>query len=65
MLRIVVDRDLCEGNARCAQVAPKVFRVNDDDKLEILVEEPSEAMREDVEAAVAICPRQALKLLDR
>ena len=64
-MRVVVDRDLCEGNARCAQVAPKVFRVNDDDKLELLVEEPDEQLREDVEAAVAICPRQALKLLDR
>ena len=64
-MRVVVDRDLCEGNARCAQVAPKVFLVDEKDQLVILVEEPDEALREDVEAAIAICPRQALKLLER
>jgi ferredoxin len=64
VMRVVVDRDLCEGNARCAQVAPRVFRVNDQDKLELLVEEPDEALRDAVENAVALCPRQALKLVE-
>ena len=64
-MKIHIDRDLCEGNARCAQVAPRVFRVGDDDKLVILVEEPEEALRDAVETAVAMCPRQALKILER
>jgi len=63
-MKIIVDRDLCEGNARCAQVAPQVFRINDDEKLELLIEEPAEALREAVEAAAAVCPRQALKIVD-
>jgi uncharacterized OB-fold protein/ferredoxin len=63
-MKIIVDRDLCEGNARCVQQAPKVFRTDDNDRLEILIEEPPESMHEAVEAAVALCPRQALRLLD-
>jgi ferredoxin len=63
-LRIVVDRELCEGNARCAHVAPEVFRVGDDDKLVLLIERPTEEMRDAVETAAAICPRQALKLTE-
>ena len=62
-MRIVVDRDLCEGNARCVRVAPAVFALEDDaDQVRVLIERPGEALRETVETAVATCPRQALKL---
>ena len=63
-MRIVVDRDLCEGNARCTRIAPALFEVGDDDKLRVLVERPDAALRETVEAAVALCPRQALAIVD-
>ena len=63
-MRVVVDRDLCEGNARCQQVAPRVFRVGEDDKLVLLVEEPDEAERDAVETAISLCPRGALKIVD-
>jgi ferredoxin len=62
--RIVVDRDLCEGNARCVQFAPEVFQTDDKDQLVILIERPGEALREKVDAAVALCPRQALSIVD-
>jgi ferredoxin len=61
-MKIVVSYDLCEGNARCMQLAPKVFQVDDKDMLTVLIEEPGEELREAVEAAVALCPRQAIKL---
>lgn len=63
-LRVVVDRDLCEGNARCVKVAPAVFRVDDEDRLEILLEAPPPELRDAVEQAIAVCPRQALRLVD-
>jgi ferredoxin len=65
VVKVVVDRDLCEGTARCVQLAPKVFRTDDADRLEILIEEPGEELRDAVESAVALCPRQALKLIER
>jgi ferredoxin len=63
-MKIVVDRDLCEGNARCVQAAPRVFRVDDADQVELLVEQPGEELRDAVETAVALCPRQALRVVD-
>jgi ferredoxin len=61
-MRILVDRDLCEGNAVCMKVCPEVFTVDDDDQVRLLVEKPSEDLRAKVETAVRRCPRQALKL---
>jgi len=63
-MKIVVDRDLCEGNARCVQVAPQVFKTDDNDQLVVMIERPDEALRDAVESAVAVCPRQALRVLD-
>jgi ferredoxin len=62
MMKVVVDRDLCEGHARCVEVAPAVFDIGDDDEMRILDESPAEKQRQAVEAAVANCPRQALSL---
>lgn len=61
-MRIVVDRDLCEGNAVCMKVCPEVFTVDDNDQARVLVESPPEDLRSKIEAAVRRCPRQALRL---
>ncbi len=63
-MRIQVDRDLCEANAVCESIAPAVFRVNDEDVLEVLAPEPPEGLRAQVENAVLRCPRRALTLVD-
>ena len=61
-MKIVVDYDLCEANAVCMSKAPEVFKVDDEDNLHILIENPPEGLREKVEEAVRLCPRQALSL---
>ncbi len=61
-MKIVVDYDLCEANAVCMSKAPEVFKVDDEDNLHILIENPPEGMRDKVEEAVRLCPRQALSL---
>lgn len=61
-MKIIVDYDLCEANAVCMAEAPEVFQVDDEDNLQILDEHPAEALRAKVEAAVRLCPKQALKL---
>jgi len=52
-LKVVVDFDLCEANARCMEVCPEVFRVDDDDVLHILIERPPASMRAKLEEARA------------
>ncbi len=61
-VKIFVDYDLCEANAICMEQAPEVFKVDDEDNLHVLLENPGDELREKVEAAVRLCPRQALKI---
>ncbi len=63
-MKIEVDHDLCEANAICQRVAPEVFRVDGQDKLHLLIEQPDESLREKLVIAVKRCPRRALKLVD-
>jgi ferredoxin len=63
-MKIVVDRHACEGNARCAEVAPEVFEVRDDDKAFVKLENPGGALQEKLKLAVKLCPRQAIRLED-
>jgi ferredoxin len=61
-VRVVVDRDLCESNGVCEGLMPSVFRINDEDELDILQEHPDESLRAQVQDAVRSCPKQALSI---
>lgn len=63
-MRVVVNYDLCESNALCVDAAPEVFEVREDDQLYVLDENPSEDLRAKVEAAVRVCPKQAISIED-
>jgi ferredoxin len=63
-MRVIVDLKLCEGNARCSDVAPEVFEVGDDDSSHVLIERPGPELRHKVELAVSLCPRQAIRLVE-
>jgi ferredoxin len=63
-MRVEVDRRLCESNAVCTRIVPEVFEVGDDDVLHIVDEEPPEAVRDRVRAAVGRCPKGALRLTE-
>ncbi|KUI31649.1 ferredoxin [Mycobacterium sp. IS-1742] len=59
-MKVVVDRDRCEGNAVCVKIAPAVFQLDDDDYA-VVVADPVPADQEAlVEQAIADCPRAAL-----
>jgi ferredoxin len=62
--RATVDHNLCEGNMVCEANAPEVFQVGDDDLARVLVEAVSADLREGVERAVRLCPKQALALVE-
>jgi ferredoxin len=61
-MRIEADLDLCQGHAMCELEAPDVFQVPKKGKVEILVPEPPESLRADVQSAVQECPTQALRM---
>lgn len=61
-MKIVVDYDLCEANAICMDIAPEIFKVDENDELQLLVESPPEKLRGQIEEAVRLCPRQAISI---
>jgi len=63
-MRIVVDRDLCQGHASCEGEAPEVFSVSKKGDLTILQPEPPEALRRAAELAVKYCPTHALSIVE-
>lgn len=64
VLRIVVDRDLCQGHGVCESEAPEVFSVSKDAVLTVLQESAPEAERAAVELAVRFCPTHALSIIE-
>jgi len=63
-VRIVVDRDLCQGHGVCASEAPEVFAVPKHGQVEVSNERPPGGLRAKVELAVKYCPTHALKIVE-
>ena len=63
-MKIKVDYDLCESNALCEALAPEVFEVDDNDDLQLKTDETTDANLENVQRAVAACPRAAISLVE-
>jgi sterol 14-demethylase len=62
-LRVVVDRDLCQGHGVCAGEAPELFRVDaKTGELVVLRENVPPELRAKLDAAVRHCPTRALSL---
>ena len=61
-MKVTVDFDLCASTGSCMQVAPEVFEVRSDGYLYILLEEPGEELRKQVEEAADLCPTGAISV---
>jgi ferredoxin len=62
-MRVIVDFNLCVGNAICMGISPEVFDMNDDEEL-TYNEHPDESLRSEVQEAVRACPTGAIRLED-
>jgi ferredoxin len=61
-VRVVVDRDLCQGHGVCESEVPDVFSVSKDGVLTILEDCVPEQSRAAVGLAISYCPTHALHL---
>jgi ferredoxin len=61
-MKVIADYDLCESNGLCESFAPETFELDDDDNLNILDDEVTDANKSNVSQAVAACPKAALSL---
>ena len=60
-LKVVVDKQRCIGSAQCVFVAPDVFDQSEEDGIvELITDEPEEALWEDVIEAARTCPSRAI-----
>lgn len=60
-MRVVVDQVQCEANGICEQWAPSVFRLDEQDTLQVLQPEPTGDDLVAAREAIDRCPRQALR----
>jgi len=64
-MHITVDYDLCEGHGQCLLAAPDVFDIPDDvEQVVVLNADPPEADSDRVIRAAAMCPAQAIRILN-
>jgi ferredoxin len=64
-VKVLVDRDLCQGHGMCVLEAPDVFALDrGDDQVRLLVADADESRRAAVEAAVRYCPTMAISTSD-
>lgn len=64
-MRIDVDYTLCEGHGQCLLAAPDVFDLPDgSDQVVVTDQQPSAGKYAAVVRAAAMCPAQALRVLE-
>ena len=63
-MRIIVDRDRCEGNAICVGIDPELFELDDEDYVMVTADPVPSDAEERAEQAIAECPRAALTRAD-
>lgn len=61
-MRVLVNREACEGNALCVKAAPEVFQVDENDYVELRVAGPGPELLAKVREAIRRCPKNALSL---
>ncbi len=63
MIKVEVDMAKCLHYGQCVFEAPDIFHLNSDDKLEYTAE-ADDSERANIEAAVDVCPMQAIRIVE-
>lgn len=63
MIKINVDMNKCQHYGQCVFEAPKIFKLNEDDKLEYVATADDSELA-NIEAAIDVCPMQAIFIVD-
>lgn len=59
-MKVEVNADMCEGHSKCELAAPEVFKLGPDDVSIVLVDEVPAELKDKVDRAIRLCPRQAI-----
>jgi ferredoxin len=61
-VRVIVDRDRCQGHNRCYAEAPAVFDLDDELKAVVLLDPVPPELEDAARSAVRNCPERAISL---
>jgi ferredoxin len=61
-MKIVADRERCEGHGLCADTAPEVYELDDDAIVVLLHESIPPALERKAEGGARVCPVAALRV---
>jgi ferredoxin len=59
-MKVAVDPDVCQGHARCWEICPEVFELDDEGHATVEVADVPVALEAQVLEAVANCPERAI-----
>jgi len=61
-MKIIADRERCEGHGLCADTAPEVYELDDDAIVVLLHESIPPALERKAEGGARVCPVAALRV---
>lgn len=61
-MHVSIDHDLCQGHARCWEICPEVFELDDEGSGRTLVDEVPAELGDRVQEAADNCPERAITL---
>ena len=61
-MKAIVDQDTCIGCGMCIDICPEIFKYNDEDKSESVLDEVPEDLKDKADEAAQICPVEAITL---
>ncbi len=59
-MKVTVDPDRCQGHARCWEICPEVFGLDEVGHGTVLVDEVPAGLEADAEKAAGNCPERAI-----
>ena len=59
-LKILIDRESCDGYGNCLFVAPEIFDLDDENKVILLAEDVTAENTELIDLAINECPTRAI-----
>ena len=61
-MKASVDPDKCQGHARCWEICPEVFDLNDEGHAFVIVDEVPAELETKAQEAALNCPERAIEL---
>jgi ferredoxin len=59
-MHVTVDQDLCQGHARCWEICPEVFALDDEGNGTVLLDEVPDELADAARSAAENCPERAI-----